>query len=156
MKVELEGHDEVAVGTDRDRVADALADPRELLDMLQGMIRPSSTPQRWVMAEVQAGPVAITPAVEVTVTRDEDHRVTIEGRPVPGHTPAHLDLTLDVRPDPQDDTGSVVASRWDVAVDIPGPQVLASGIRPLMAASSRSATRQLATRLQRRFARPRH
>jgi carbon monoxide dehydrogenase subunit G len=155
MKIELDGHDEVRVGTPPDEVVDALADPRELLDMLTGMIRPSSTEQRWVMAEVQAGPVAVTPAVDVDVRRDDDHRVSIVGRPVPGHTPAHLDITLVVRPDPRDDDGSVVASRWEVAVEMPGPQLLASSVRPLMATSSRSATRQLAERLHRRFARPR-
>lgn len=155
MRIELDGHDEVRVGTPPGEVAAALADPGELLDMLAGMIRPSSTVRRWVMAEVHAGPVAVTPAVDVVVTRGDDHRVTITGRPVPGHTPAHLDITLVVHPDPADEEGSVVASRWDVAVEVPGPQLLASSIRPLMAASSRSATRQLAERLRRRFARPR-
>ena len=150
MKIELEGHDEVAVGTGARAVVDALADPQELLDLLDGMIRPSSTPQRWVMAEVEAGPVHLTPAVDVSVQRDADRQVTIVGRPVPGHTPAHLDLTLRVRGG-EDDAHSTIASRWEVAVDVPGPQFLTSSVRPLMVASSRSVTRRLAERLHARF-----
>ncbi len=150
MKIELDGHDEVAVGTGAHDVADALADPDELLELLRGMIRPSSTPERWIMAEVEAGPVRLTPAVDVGVERDHDRQVTIEGRPVPGHTPAHLDLTLVVEPG-ADDGHSTIRSRWDVTVDVPGPQFLASTIHPLMAASSRSVTRRLADRLRDRF-----
>lgn len=153
MKIELEGHDEVAVGTGADEVADTLADPAQLLDLLDGMIRPSSTPQRWVMAEMHAGPAQLTPAVDVTVTPgsepDGDREVAIVGRPVPGHTPAHLDLTLVMH-----DGGEghcTIRSRWDVAVDVPGPQLLASTIHPLMQASSRRVTRQLAERLRARF-----
>lgn len=149
MKIELDGHDEVAVGTGAHAVADALSDPRELLDLLDGMIRPSSTPDRWVMAEVRAGPVRMTPAVGVRVLRDGDRQVTIVGRPVAGHTPAHLHLTLVIH-GAQDDA-STVASRWDVSVDVPGPQVVASTIHPLLVGSSRSVTRRLADRLRRRF-----
>ncbi len=149
MKIELEGHDEVAVGTGAHDVVDALADPEELLALLDGMLRPASTPQRWVMAKVDAGPVHLTPAVDVSVQRDDDHQVAILGRPVPGHTPAHLDLTLVVRG--EGDTRSTIASRWEVAVDVPGPQFLASSVRPLMVASSRSVTRRLAERLRARF-----
>lgn len=150
MKIELDGHDEVAVGTGAHGVADALADPEELLDLLDGMIRPSSTPERWVMAEVEAGPVRLTPAVDVSASRDGDRRVAITGRPVPGHTPAHLDLTLVIHGG-ADDQHCTIASRWDVVVDVPGPQLLASSIRPLMQRSSRSVTRRLAERLQARF-----
>ena len=150
MKIELEGHDEVAVGTGAHAVADALADPEELLHLLDGMIRPSSTPDRWVMAEVEAGPVRLTPAVDVSVARDDDHEVAITGRPVPGHTPAHLDLTLVVHGG-ADDQHCRITSRWDVVVDVPGPQLLASSIRPLMQRSSRSVTRRLAERLHARF-----
>ena len=150
MKIELEGHDEVAVGTGAHAVVDALADPQELLDLLEGMIRPASTPQRWVMAEVEAGPVHLTPAVDVSVQRDGDREVAIVGRPVPGHTPAFLDLTLRVRGG-GDDAHSTIASRWEVAVDVAGPQFLASSVRPLMVASSRSVTRRLAERLHARF-----
>ena len=114
------------------------------------MIRPSSTSDRWVMAEVEAGPVHLTPAVDVAVERDDDRKVTIAGRPVPGHTPAHLDLTLLVEPGTEDGH-SIIRSRWDVTVDVPGPQFLASSIRPLMVASSRSVTRRLADRLRSRF-----
>ena len=149
MKVELEGHDEVAVGTGAPAIVDALADPQELLELLDGMIRPSSTPGRWVMAEVEVGPVRLTPAVDVSVHRDDDRQVAIVGRPVPGHTAAHLDLTLAVRG--LDDAHSTIASRWEVAVDVPGPQLLASSVRPLMVASSRSVTRRLAERLRARF-----
>ena len=150
MKVELDGHDEVRVGTPAPHVADALADPDELLGLLDGMVRPASTRDRWVVAEIHAGPVRLTPAVDVDVARPEDRRISIVGRPVPGHTPAHLDLVLVVHA--HDEHGlSTVASRWDVAVDVPGPQLLVSTIRPLMVASSRSVTRQLADRLRARF-----
>lgn len=152
MRIELDGRDDVGVGTGADRVADALADPGQVLELLDGMLRPSSTADRWVMAEFRAGPITATPAVDVAITREDLHRIRILGRPVPGHTPAELDLTLDVRghgPDHSD-----VVSAWRVAVDLPGPQVLATTIRPVMAASSRSVTRQVADRLHRRFARP--
>lgn len=157
MKIELEGHDEVAVGTGAHEVADTLADPEQLLDLLDGMLRPSSTAERWVMAEMQAGPVRLTPAVDVEVERgsepggerDDDRRVAIVGRPVPGHTPAHLDLTLVMHGD--QDGHCTIRSRWDVSVDVPGPQFLASTIHPLMQASSRRVTRQLADRLRARF-----
>lgn len=151
MKVELDGHDEVRVGTPADHVADALADRDQLLDLLDGMIRPASTRDRWVVAEIHAGPVRLTPAVDVDVARPESRRVTIVGRPVPGHTPAHLDLVLVVHAHDDGRRHSTVASRWDVAVDVPGPQLLVSSIRPLMVASSRSVTRQLADRLRDRF-----
>lgn len=150
MKIELEGHDEVEVGTGPHAVADALADPGQLLALLDGMIRPSSTPDRWVMAEVEAGPVRLTPAVDVSVQRDDDRRVAIVGRPVPGHTPAHLDLTLVIRGG-EDGQPTTIASRWDVSVDVPGPQFVAGSVRPLMQASSRSVTRRLAERLRARF-----
>lgn len=156
MRIDLDGRDEVRVGTPPDAVADALADPDELLDLLQGMIRPTSTPERWVMAEVRAGPVSLTPAVEVTVDRPGATEVAITGAPVPGHTPAHLAITLVVHPDPADEQTSVVVSGWQVTVEVSGPQVLASTIRPLMTASSRSTTRRLAERLQARFGQPRH
>lgn len=152
MKLELDGHDEVRVGTPADDVADALADPDQLLALLDGMIRPASTRERWVVAEIHAGPVRLTPAVDVDVARPESRRVTIAGRPVAGHTPAHLDLVLVVHA--HDDgrvAHSTVASRWDVAVDVPGPQLLVRTIRPLMVASSRSVMRQLADRLRDRF-----
>lgn len=153
MKLELDGHDEVAVGTHADDVADALAQPGELLGIVDGMLRPTSTPERWVVAEIHAGPVRITPAVDVDVERPEGRRVLIVGRPVDGHTPAHLDLTLVVH---AHDTprASTIASRWDVTVDVPGPQLLVATVRPLMVASSRSVTRQLADRLRRRFDHP--
>lgn len=149
MRIELDGHDEVRVGTPRAEVVHALADPDQLLDLLDGMVRPSSTPHRWVMAEVEAGPVRLTPAVDVDVSRDDDHEVTIVGRPVDGHTPAHLDMTLVVVADGE--AASTIRSRWEVAVDVRGPQLLASTIRPLMHGSSRRVTRQLAERLHGRF-----
>ena len=152
MRIELDGHDEVRVGTGADAVVDALADPEEVLELLDGMVRPSSTPERWAMAQFRAGPVRVTPAVDVTVRRDGPHRVRIVGRPVEGHTPAELDLTLDVHDHGQDI--AAVASAWTVAVEVPGPQALARTIRPLMVASSRSVTRQLADRLRRRFSPP--
>lgn len=152
MKIDLEGHDEVRVGTDAHAVADALSDPDELLDLLDGMIRPSSTRDRWVMAELTAGPARVTPAVAVAVARDDDRRVRIIGRPVAGHTPAHLDLDLAVRPD--GDGAASITSRWEVAVEVPGPQLLVSTVRPLMVTSSRRVTRQLADRLRQRFDRP--
>jgi hypothetical protein len=149
VKVELDGHDEVRVGTAHDAVVLALSDPYELLELLRGMIRPISTPDCWVMAQVRAGPVRMTPAVGVHAHREDERRVTITGRPVDGHTPAHLDLTLVVHPVAM--ATSTVASRWDVSVDVPGPQLLASSVRPLMQAGSRSVMRQLADRLRRRF-----
>lgn len=152
MRVDLQGHDEVRVGTAAEAVTDALAEADELLELLDGMVRPSSTPERWVMAELRAGPVRVTPAVAVTVQRTGPQQVHVLGRPVEGHTPAELDLTLDVH-----DLGpdlAAVTSDWRVAVEVPGPQLLASSIRPLMVASSRSVTRQLADRLHRRFSPP--
>lgn len=152
MRIELDGGDDVRVGTGADRVADALADPDQVLALLDGMLRPSSTSHRWVMAEFRAGPVTATPAVDVAITREDLHRIRILGQPVPGHTPAEIDLVLDVHGHGQDH--SAVVSTWRIAVDLPGPQVLATTIRPLIVASSRSVTRQVADRLHRRFARP--
>lgn len=154
MRIDLDGRDEVRVATPPGEVADALADADELLELLHDMIRPGSTSQRWVMAEVRAGPVSLTPAVDVTVDRPGPAEVAITGQPVPGHTPAHLDIALEVHPDPADDQASLIVSGWRVAVEVAGPQVLASTIRPLMSASSRSTTRRLAERLQRRFGHP--
>lgn len=153
MRIALDGRDEVRVATPPDEVADALADPRELRDMLDGMIRPTSTLDRWVMAEVGAGPVSLTPAVDVVVERRGPAEVAILGRPVAGHTAAHLDITLVAHPD-DSDQGSLIVSGWRLAIDVSGPQVLAPSIRPLVVAGSRSATRRLAERLQRRFGRP--
>lgn len=154
MRLSLDGRDEVRVATSPDQVADALADPRELRDMLEGMIRPSSTQDRWVMAEVRAGPVSLTPAVDVVVERQGEAEVAITGRPVAGHTPAHLDITLVAHPVEGAGPGSLVVSGWRMTIDVSGPQVLASSIRPLVVAGSRSTTRRLAERLQRRFGRP--
>lgn len=153
MRIELEGHDEVPVGTGPHAVADALADPDELLHLLDGMLRPSSTRERWVLSEITAGPMRMNPAVAVRVLRAGDRQVVLVGRPVAGHTPAHLDLTLVVHPADHDDA-STVASRWDVSVDVPGPQLLAATIQPLLAGSSRSVTRRLADRLRGRFGPP--
>lgn len=155
MRIDLDGRDEVRVATPPEEVADALADPEELLDLLDGMLRPASTPERWVMAEVRAGPVSLTPAVDVSVDRPGAAEVAISGHPVTGHSPTHLDITLVVHPDPADEAASLIVSGWQVTVEVAGPQVLASTIRPLVAASSRSTTRRLAERLQRRFGRPR-
>lgn len=154
MRISVDGRDEVRVATPPDQVADALADPRELRDVLEGMIRPSSTQDRWVMAEVRAGPVSLTPAVDVVVERPGPAEVAITGRPVDGHTPAHLDVTLVAHPIDGDGPGSLVVSGWSITIDVSGPQVLASTIRPLVVAGSRSTTRRLAERLQGRFGRP--
>lgn len=154
MRITLDGSDEVRVATPPDQVADALADPRELRDMLDGMIRPASTTDRWIMAEARVGPVSLTPAVDVDVERRGPAEVAILGRPVAGHTAAHLDLTLVVHPDGDSDLGSLIVSGWRLTIDVSGPQVLASSIRPLVVAGSRSTTRRIAERLQRRFGRP--
>lgn len=154
MRIALDGRDEVRVATPPDRVADALADPRELLDILDGMLRPASTPDRWIMAEVRAGPVSLTPAVDVTVERRGQAEVAILGRPVAGHTSATLDITLVAHPD-DSEQGSLIVSGWHLVIEVSGPQVLASSIRPLVVAGSRSTTRRLAERLQRRFGGPR-
>lgn len=155
MRIDLDGRDEVRVGTPPDTVADALANPHELLELLQGMIRPASTAERWVMAEVRAGPLSLTPAVDVTVERPGAVEVAIVGTPVAGHTPAHLAITLVVHPTAPDELHSLIVSGWQVTVDVSGPQVLASTIRPMMTTSSRSTTRRLAERLQARFGQPR-
>lgn len=153
MRISLDGRDEVRVTTPPEQVADVLADPREVADLLEGMVRPSSTLDRWVMAEVRAGPFTMTPAVDVVVARPGQTEVAITGRPVAGHTPAHLDITLVAHP-VDDGPGSLVVSGWSITIDVSGPQVLASSIRPLVVAASRSTTRRLAERLQRRFGRP--
>lgn len=154
MKIAVDGRDEVRVATPPDQVADALADPRELLRILDGMLRPASTPERWVMAEVRAGPVSLTPAVDVVVERPGPAEVAITGRPVAGHTPANLDITMVAHPDDEHEAGSLVVSGWRIVIEVSGPQVLASTVRPLVVAGSRSTTRRLAERLQRRFGRP--
>lgn len=155
MRIDLDGRDEVRVGTPPDTVADALANPQELLELLQGMLRPSSTAERWVMARVRAGPVSLTPAVDVTVERPGAVEVAITGTPVSGHTPAHLAITLVVHPAAPDELHSLIVSGWQITVEVAGPQVLASTICPLMTASSRTTTRRLAERLQARFGQPR-
>lgn len=150
----MDGRDEVRVATPPERVADALADPDELLALLEGLLRPASSPDRWIMAEVRAGPVSLTPAVDVVVERPGRAEVAILGHPVDGHTPAHLDITLVAHPDEGGGQGSRVVSGWSLTIDVSGPQVLASSVRPLVAAGSRSTSRRLAERLQRRFGAP--
>lgn len=151
MRIEVSGDDHVQVGTDADEVAATLADPDELLAILDGLLRPSSTPRRWVMAEMAVANARLTPAVDVDVERPEDRRVTVEGRPVEGHTPARLDVDMTARPDGD---ACTIATRWRVSVDVPGPQLLATTIWPLVSASARRGVRRIGDRLRDRFDRP--
>lgn len=151
MRIEFDGADGWRVPAPATDVLEVLSDPHEVHAMLEGMMHPTSTVDRWVVADLHVGFAAITPAVDVTITPD-GRRVRIVGVPVPGHTPAHLLVTLAPDAYPDDPAHSVVRSTWRVTVDVPGPQFLAATIHPLLVASSRSVTRRLGDRVHARFA----
>lgn len=148
MRIDLAGSNEVVAQATIADVVTALADPAELLAILDGLLHPSSTNDRWIVSELHAGPLRLRPAVTVVATRD-GHDVHLSGQPVAGYTPTHMAVTLQAR---DGDAGTTVASSWRVGIDLPGPQLIASSIRPLLDASTRSTSRRIADRVRQHFA----
>lgn len=148
MRLDYDGVEEVAVATSPADALAVLEDRDEVHGLVRDMLHPSATPERWVLADLHLGPVAINPAVDVTVSRAGD-TVEIAGNPVPGRTPSWLTVRLTVT---AADGGSTVRSDWEVTVDVPGPQLLAGSIRPLAGASVRRTAHQLTNRLAGRLA----
>lgn len=151
MRIEVDGERAVDVGADADRVREVLSDPDGLFALFGDLLHRTSTPRRWVLAELRAGPVVVSPAVDVDVARD-DHVVAVRGTPVDGHTPSELGIDLEVLDGRRD--GSRVTARWQVAVDVPGPQVLASTVQPAVRAGARRTVERVAVRMQDRFGDP--
>lgn len=147
MRIDLAGSNEVVTQTTLVDVVAALTDPAELLEILDGLLHPSSTNDRWIVSELHAGPLRLRPAVTVAIARD-GNQVHLTGQPVAGYTPTHLAVTLQAR---DRDTGTTVASSWRIEIDLPGPQLIASSIRPLLDASARSGSRRIADRVRQHF-----
>lgn len=147
MRVDLSGSNEVVAQATLAEVVATLADPAELLAILEGLLHPSSTNERWIVSELHAGPLRLRPAVTVVVARDGND-VHVAGQPVAGYTPTHLAVTLQAR---GQDAATTVASSWRIGIDLPGPQLIASSIRPLLDASTRSTSRRIADRVRQHF-----
>ncbi len=148
MRIEHTGGQRVDVAAPAGHVLAVLCDHAEVHDLVRGLVDATSTPTRWVMGRVDLGIVHLRPAVDVTLA-PAGESVEIVGEPAPGHTPAWLAVTLQVRPE---GAHSRISSRWRVALDLPGPQLLAVTARPLLEHGARRVEAQLATRLADRFA----
>lgn len=151
MRIEVDGERAVDVGADPDRVHESLADRDGLFSLVSDLLHRTSTARRWVLAELRAGPVVISPAVDVELARVDDV-VAVRGTPVDGHTPSELGIDLEVVDGRTD--GSRITARWQVAVDVPGPQVLASTVRPAVRAGARRTVERVAARMRERFGDP--
>ena len=147
MKLVFDGDDRVRVAAPAPHVREVLAEPVELLAMFGDLLDPSSRPHRWVGPELQAGPRSLVAAVDVQVATPAVERVVVRGRPVPGYTPATLDIDLVV----DGDEHARLAWAWRFRIDVPGPQVLARTLRPVVTRSSRRTTREIRERLRDRF-----
>ena len=151
MRLVFDGDDRVRVATSAPEVRDVLAEPAELLAMFGDLLDPSSRPHRWVGPELHAGPRVLVAAVDVQVATPADDRVVVRGRPVPGYTPATLEIDLVVA---GDEDRARLAWTWQFGIDVPGPQMLARTLRPVVARSSRRTTREIRERLRHRFGTP--
>lgn len=147
MKLVFDGDDRVRLATAAAEVCATLAEPVELLAMFGDLLDPSSRPHRWVGPELHAGRRRLVAALDVQVTTPAEDRVVVQGRPVAGYTPATLDIDVVVAGDDPADLGST----WRFGIEVPGPQVLAGTLRPVVAHSSRRTTREIRERLRRRF-----
>ena len=148
MKLVFDGDDRVRVATPAPEVHDVLADPGELLAMFGDLLDPSSRPHRWVGPELHAGQRLLVAAVDVEVATPADDRVVVRGRPTPGYAPATLDIDLVVA---GDEGRARLAWTWQFGIDVPGPQMLARTLRPVVTRSSRRTTREIRDRLRHRF-----
>lgn len=151
MRIDVDGERAVDVGAEPGRVREALSDRDGLFSLFGDLFHRTSTPQRWVLADLRAGPVVVSPAVEVDVAADGDV-VAVRGAPVDGHTPSRLGIDIEVVEGPSD--GSRITARWQVAVDVPGPQVLASTVRPAVRAGARRAVERVTGRMRDCFGDP--
>lgn len=149
MRLQFDDDDQVRVATPADEVHAVLTEPVELLAMFGDLLDPSSRPHRWVGPELHAGRHRIATALDIAVEAPADDRVQVRGRPVEGYVPANLDIDLDVRPEGPDRT--LLTSQWRFRLEVPGPQVLARTLHPVVARSSRRTTREIRERLVRRF-----
>lgn len=149
MRLQFEDDDQVRVATPADEVHAVLSEPVELLALFGDLLDPSSRPHRWVGPELHAGRHSIATALDIAVEAPTDEQVRVRGHPVEGHVPAHLDIDLDLRPGGPD--GALLVSRWRFRLEVPGPQVLARTLHPVVARSSRRTTREIRERLVRRF-----
>lgn len=148
MRLVLDGDDRVRVATPAPEVRHVLAEPVELLAMFGDLLDPSSRPHRWVGPELHAGRRTLVAALDIEVATPADERVAVRGRPVPGYTPATLDIDVVVT---GDGDRARVASTWQFGIDVPGPQVLARTLRPVVTHGSRRTTREIRDRLRGRF-----
>lgn len=151
MRIEADGERAVDVGDEPGQVREALSDRDGLFSLFGDLLHRTSTPRRWVLAELRAGPVVVSPAVDVDVAVDGDV-VALRGTPVDGHTPSRLGIDIEVVERGTD--GSRVTARWRLAVDVPGPQVLASTVQPAVRAGARRAVERVTGRMRDRFGEP--
>ncbi len=128
-----------------DLVLQRLVDPDTLFAVVAPLVHDDSTASRWVMADVQLGPLSLRPAIEVAIRRIGDV-VVVDGTPAPGHTPAWLQI--DARVSASAPGFSRLEATWDVAFDAPGPQLLARTLRGLFVASARRVAEDVGRRLR--------
>ena len=149
MRIAQAGEVTVALADGAEDVLAVLADGDEVATFVAPLLDDASTTTRWVVEPTRVGPVTVRPVADVAVARDDD-TVAVRGRPVPGATPTWLTVDMAVRSLAED--RCEVHTRWEVRVDLPGPQFVAALARPLLRSEARKATDDLRTRLIARFA----
>lgn len=145
MRLEHRARQTTDLPAEPDLVIQRLVDPDTLFAVVAPLVHHESTASRWVMADVQLGPLALRPAVEITIRRIGDV-VVVDGTPATGHTPAWLQIDARV-------TGSAsgfsrLEATWDVAFDAPGPQLLARTLHGVFVAAARRVSEDVGRRLR--------